>query len=137
MENFHANSSRSDRPVLPGIRRDPGCRVECELGAVGIRVDRCFGTTVEGNYIEDFGNAAGTKTAYGLQATLQGDAASVISGNKVFDFNADSKATRYIYIGVTAVNYGVGELAIVGNSVRGNSRTSDTGLSYSVGNGQA
>ena len=49
-----------------------------DVGGSGIDVFRLFATTITANYVEDFG------TGSGLKAYLQGDAASVIDGNKIF-----------------------------------------------------
>ncbi|MFI7589593.1 right-handed parallel beta-helix repeat-containing protein [Spongisporangium articulatum] len=88
----------------------------------GISVDRLFGTTVADNYVEDFG-AAGN----GIGVTVQGDSASTISGNKVFQYTGGGGT----FIAVRSVTYGTGNLAVTGNTVRGNG--SGTGLSYQRG----
>jgi hypothetical protein len=90
-------------------------------GAAGISVDRLYATCLCDNYVEDF------KTN-GIEGTVQGDAASVISGNRVFEF---SGAGAGAYIAVTGVNYGHGFVTVTGNAVNGDG--TGTGLSYQAG----
>ncbi|WP_426753950.1 right-handed parallel beta-helix repeat-containing protein [Myxococcus sp. Y35] len=92
---------------------------------------RLFGTTIANNYIEDFGASTTAGTWYGINATVQGDAGSVISGNKVFNFAGESNASsRYVYLGISQVNYGTGFVTVEGNLIRGVGSASSTGLSY-------
>jgi len=102
----------------------------------GIFASRCYATAIESNYIEDFGDSGGTgNTWYGIACTVQGDAASVIGGNKVFQFNGEPSSGSFVYIGVPQVNYGTGELNVVNNTIRGAGGAADTGLSYQLGGG--
>jgi hypothetical protein len=101
----------------------------------GIYANRCFSTSIDENLIEDFGDA-GEGTSYGIACTLQGDVASVISGNKVFMFHAEPSSGNFIYIGIPQVNYDAGELTVSGNAIRGSGGSRDTGLSYRLGNGK-
>jgi hypothetical protein len=94
------------------------------VGGVGLRADRMFGTTIADNYIEDFATA-------GLRVSLQGDASSAISGNKIFQFT-NGTAAQFVE---TRVNYGTGNLAVVGNAIRGNG--SGVGLDLQKGSGVA
>src|SRR5581483_11426708 len=50
-----------------------------------IFANRCYGTTIADNYIEDFGGDGGANTWYGIACTVQGDVGSVIRENKVFN----------------------------------------------------
>lgn len=103
----------------------------------GIFANRCYGTTIDSNYVEDFGDPGGSEsTSYGIACTVQGDAASVISGNKVFQFNGEPSTGNFVYIGVPQVNYSTGVLNVVDNVIRGANGPHDTGLSYQIGNGQ-
>ncbi len=101
----------------------------------GIFANRCFSTSIDENIIEDFGDAGGA-TRYGIACTLQGDVASVISGNKVFMFNTEPATGSFVYIGIPQVNYDVGEVAVTGNVILGSGSSRDTGLSYQLGNGK-
>ena len=101
-----------------------------------IYASRCFGTSIESNYIENFGGAGGSSnTYYGIACTLQGSVASVIAGNKIFMFNGEPGAGSLIFIGVPTVNYGAGEVSVTGNAIYGQGGTAETGLSYKLGGG--
>jgi parallel beta-helix repeat protein len=100
----------------------------------GIWAHRCWGTTIENNYIEGFGEAGGEgKTWYGIAATIQGGTGSVISGNKVFRQNAKAPTGAFVYVGVPKVSSGTGVLNVVNNVIRGAGTPRDTGLSYEAG----
>ncbi len=77
-------------------------------GAAGMRLDRLFATSVVDNYVEDFATA-------GIRVTVQGDAASVISGNRLFQF----RGAGGTFLHVAGVNYGTGHLTVTGNAIRG------------------
>jgi parallel beta-helix repeat protein len=102
----------------------------------GIYANNCYATTIDGNYIEEFGRAGGNTTWYGVACTLNGGSATAISGNKVFMYAPESPASEYVYIGVPAVNYGTGEVAVNGNVIFGAGGSKDIGLSYEVNGGQ-
>lgn len=102
-----------------------------------IYANRCFATTIADNYIEGFGDAGNATTYYGIACTLQGNVASVISGNKIFQLNKESGSGKYIYIGIPQVNYGIGVVNIIGNAIYGAMGSQDIGLSYQVGSGTA
>jgi hypothetical protein len=105
---------------------------------MGIFANRCYATAIDGNYIEDFGDSGGGgQVWYGIACTVQGGAASVISNNKVFQLNGVPATGSFVYIGVPVVNYGVGQLSVDGNAVRGAGakHENETGLSYQLGGG--
>ncbi len=104
-------------------------------GGTAIYANRLFGTSITNNYIEDFGGAGGSTTWYGIDGTVQGDAASTITGNRVFMFPAEKAGTTYRYIAITQVNYGSGYLTVTGNNIRGAGKTADTGFYYNAGSG--
>ncbi len=99
---------------------------------------RCWGTTIQNNYVEGFGSAGGDgNTWYGIACTVQGGTASIISDNKVFRLGAAARALagRFVYIGVPQVNYGTGVLNVVNNVIRGAGGDRDIGLFYQAGKG--
>ena len=92
-------------------------------GAAGISADRLFASSISDNYIEDFATS-------GIQVTVQGDASSIISDNRIFQFSGHGTT----FLNVTGVNYGTGQLAVTGNTIRGNG--TGTGLNYQRGSNQ-
>src|SRR5690606_17483577 len=94
-----------------------------EVGGAGINADRLYATTISDNYVEDF-------ATYGIEVAVQGDAASTIAGNRVFQFSGSGTT----YVAITGVNYDTGNVAVTGNVIRGNG--SGTGLSYQRGGNQ-
>ena len=120
-----------------------------------IFAEACFATAIDGNYIEDFarngtqaptqppgsgGSAPGPVAAryYGIGCRVQGGAATVISRNRVFRFGTLAskykQGTEFAYIGVDRVNYGTGQVSVLGNVVRrDNASTADVGLMYEMG----
>jgi len=100
-----------------------------------IFANRCYGTSIEENYVEDFGGSGGNNTWYGIACTVQGDAASVISGNKVFMFTKEPASASFVYIGVPQVNYGTGQINVADNTIRGAGQRADMGLSYQLSGG--
>ena len=104
-------------------------------GGTAIYASRMFGTSISNNYIEDFGGAGGSTTWYGIDGTVQGDAASTIAGNRVFMFPAEKAGTTYRYIAITQVNYGSAYVTATGNNIRGAGKAADTGFYYSAGSG--
>ncbi|WP_083974809.1 right-handed parallel beta-helix repeat-containing protein [Herbidospora daliensis] len=93
------------------------------VGGTGINAGRLFASSISDNYVEDFG-------VNGIGVTVQGDAASTVVGNRVFQFNGAGTT----YLTIKQVNYGTGNVAVTGNAVRGNG--SGTGLSYQRGGNQ-
>ncbi|MGC7102140.1 right-handed parallel beta-helix repeat-containing protein [Amycolatopsis lurida] len=93
------------------------------VGGTAIAAQRLFASTVSDNYIEDFATA-------GLQASLQGDAASTIANNRIFRFNGGGGT--FLSLGV---NYGTGNATVTGNAIRGGG--TGIGLDYQLGGGTA
>ncbi|MER5643713.1 right-handed parallel beta-helix repeat-containing protein [Streptosporangium sp. NPDC002524] len=93
------------------------------VGGSGINASRLFATSVSDNYVEDF-------VTNGIGVTVQGDAASTVVGNRVFQFSGAGTT----YLAIKQVNYGTGHVAVTGNVVRGNG--SGVGLSYQRGGNQ-
>ncbi|AKF86510.1 hypothetical protein MFUL124B02_28210 [Myxococcus fulvus 124B02] len=108
------------------------------VGQTAIVAQRLFGATLSDNYIEGFGEGPTAGTWAGIDATVQGDAASVISDNKVFNFGGEpNTASRYHYLSISQVNYGAGFVSVTGNVIRGVGSTRSTGLNYEKGSGTA
>jgi hypothetical protein len=105
-------------------------------GGTAIYASRLFGTSIQNNYIEDFGDAGGATTWYGINGTVQGDAASTIAGNRVFMFSTEHAGTSYTFIALTQVNYkGTGNVTVTGNDIRGSGSAADTGFYFNAGSG--
>lgn len=103
-----------------------------------IYANRLWGTSITDNYVEDFGGSAQAGVWYGIQATVQGGAASTISDNKVFNLGGESNAaSTYRYIGISKVNYGSGVVSVTGNAIRGGDARRGTGLYYARGTGES
>jgi parallel beta-helix repeat protein len=83
----------------------------------GIAAERLYGTTIAGNYIEDFGSGRQSGTWYGISGTAQDGPGSVILGNKVFN-GGERSGAGYVYIAVTAANSGTGHLSVSANVVQ-------------------
>jgi hypothetical protein len=88
-------------------------------GANALYAHRLYGSSINDNYIEDFGTT-------GIVARVQGGAASTITGNRVFQ-NAGKGGTFVQVLG----NYGNAKAAITGNTIRG--RGLGIGLDYQRG----
>lgn len=93
-----------------------------DVGGVALWAERLYGTSITDNYLEDFVES-------GIRLSVQGDAASTVSGNRVFDFSEGAPGTFL----ETRVNYGTGNLAVIGNTLRGNG--TGVGLDYQRGPG--
>ncbi|GAB1823641.1 right-handed parallel beta-helix repeat-containing protein [Herbidospora sp. RD11066] len=93
------------------------------VGGTGVNANRLFASSISDNYVEDFG-------VNGIGVTVQGDAASTIVGNRVFQFSGAGTT----YLTIKQVNYGTGNVAVTGNAVRGSG--TGTGLSYQRGSNQ-
>jgi hypothetical protein len=89
-------------------------------GAAGISASRLYASSISDNYIEDFNTS-------GITANVQGGAASVIMGNRIFNFFGHGTT----FLNITQVIKGTGDLAVTGNVIRGNG--TGTGLSYQRG----
>ncbi|MGA3091941.1 MAG: right-handed parallel beta-helix repeat-containing protein [Terriglobales bacterium] len=100
-----------------------------------IFANSCWATSIDENYIEDFGGSGGSNTWYGIACTVGGGAASGINGNKVFMFAKEPANGDYVFIGVPQVNYGAGIINVVGNTILGANGRHDTGLSYLLNGG--
>ncbi|MER6944336.1 right-handed parallel beta-helix repeat-containing protein [Nonomuraea sp. NPDC000554] len=122
-----------------------------------IDAHRCFGTSIVNNYVEDFGGEGSAgRTYYGIRCDLQGEAASVVSDNKIHNFPPLGAAARagqpkalgqharpskrsrtdYVYLALDQVNYGVGHAAVTGNTILGHGTGRETGILYGKGQGR-
>jgi parallel beta-helix repeat protein len=98
----------------------------------GIYASRLYGTTISGNYIEDFGARQDSGTWYGIAGTAQGSIGSTIDGNQVFNDGGETGDATHVYIAVTQVNYGTSYLSVTGNVIVGAGQR-DVGFSFSGG----
>jgi Right handed beta helix region len=134
-ENWIANSG------MDGIHMDNAAGWVIERNHLygdqlnGIYASRLYATSLSDNYIEDFGTTSTIGTYYGIAGTVQGDTASTITNNRVFQLGTETSGSIYRFIGLPQVNYGTGVVAVTGNTIRGTSRTADTGFYYSKGGG--
>ncbi|MBI5830685.1 MAG: right-handed parallel beta-helix repeat-containing protein [Armatimonadetes bacterium] len=102
-----------------------------------IYAHRLFATSISDNYIEGFGETTEPGTWCGIAATLQGDAASTLVGNRVFCFAGEKQeASTYRYLSLT-VNYGEALASVTGNTIRGAGTPRGTGLYYAADAGRA
>jgi hypothetical protein len=92
-----------------------------DVGRVALWAERLFGSSISDNLIEDFVES-------GIRLSVQGEVASTVSGNRVFD--ASGGTGTFLE---TRVNYGTGNLALVGNTIRGSG--TGIGLDYQRGSG--
>jgi hypothetical protein len=98
-----------------------------------IYAHRLFATSICDNYIEGFGETKEPGTWCGIQATVQGDAASTIANNRIFNFGGEKgTGSLYRYLAVSA-NYGIGLVVVTGNAIRGPGTPRGTGLHYEAG----
>lgn len=104
------------------------------VGHNGIWADRLFGSSLSDNYVEGFGEGE-VGTWYGVGVQVNGGAASTVTHNRVFALQGEKAGSTYRYIGVVRVNYGVGLLAVTGNTVRGVLGGQGVGLYYSSAGG--
>ena len=98
----------------------------------GLVADRLFGTTISGNYIEDFGSRQPSGTWYGIAGSVQNGDGSTIFGNSVFNDRGEHGGAVHVYIAIVAVNAGTGQVAVTGNIIGGAGR-SDIALSFTAG----
>lgn len=101
-----------------------------------ILADHAWATTIDDNYVEDFGRTSQDATYCGIYLRLQGDASgSTITSNRVFSFNAAARdpGSAYHFIEVTG-KYGDGAAVVNGNMVRSSEPAPNrSGLWFSVG----
>jgi len=94
-----------------------------------IEAGRCFGTTIDDNYIENFGVGGSSGTSYfGIQCAIESGPGSIISNNKIFQIGGQGSG-NYYFIDTKLVS-GTGYVNVLGNLLTGPG-TNDTGLYYS------
>lgn len=98
----------------------------------GIVAGRMFGTTISGNFIEDFGSRQASGTWYGIAGSVQDGDGSTIFGNSVFNDLGERGGARHVYIAILKANSGTGRVSVTGNVIGGAART-DVGLSFNAG----
>ncbi len=102
-------------------------------GQDGIVAMRLYGTTISGNYIEDFGDRQDSGTWYGIALTVQSGGASTIFGNKVLNNRGETAGAKHIYVSAAKVggaNRGGGYLSVTGNIIL-SVRPDDVGFFFS------
>jgi hypothetical protein len=95
----------------------------------GIIMQRMYGTTISGNYIEDFASRQTAGTWYGIAGSVQNGNGSTIYGNNVFNDAGESGHARHVYIAIIGTNAGTGHVSVTGNVITGASK-SDIALSF-------
>lgn len=101
-----------------------------------IYAHRLCGTSIADNYLEGFGEGQQAGTWCGILATAQGDGASAIAGNRIFNFGGEKQAdSTYRYLAVAA-NYGTAMVVVSGNAIRGAATARGTGLFYTAAAGK-
>jgi hypothetical protein len=100
------------------------------VGGNGIHAHRLFGSSISNNYIEDFGRNATPAVHYGIWASIQGGAASVLSFNRVFNFkNAEKPGSAHVFLAIQS-NYEKGLATLIGNTMRGTGGRRSTGMAF-------
>jgi hypothetical protein len=98
----------------------------------GIVVGRLFGTTIAGNFIEDFASRQASDTWYGIAGSVQDGNGSTIFGNSVFNDLGERGRASHVYISIIKTNSGTGRVSVTGNVIGGAGPT-DVGLSFNAG----
>ncbi len=98
----------------------------------GIMAGRLFGTTIAGNYIEDFASKQASGTWYGIAGSVQDGDGSTIFGNSVFNDLGEHGGGRHVYIAILKADSGTGHVAVTGNVI-GGAGQADIGLSFNAG----
>jgi len=98
-----------------------------------IYADRMYGTSISNNYIDGFGETEAAGTWYGINSTIQGETASTIANNRVFNSDSDGESRRgstFLYIAISRVYDESGLCSVTGNVIRGAGTERGIGLSY-------
>jgi hypothetical protein len=104
----------------------------------GIYANRLFGTTINDNYIENFGVDQTSGSWYGILATNQCNIGSTIDDNKVFNDKGESTALSYYYLAVTQNSSDcAGYLTVNGNVIYDETTGNNATGMYFKGNGTA
>jgi hypothetical protein len=99
-------------------------------GQSGIFAGRMYGTTISGNFIEDFGSRQRSGTWYGIVGTGQASVGSTISGNDITNDHGELPGATHVYLAVHQARGGTGYLAVTGNLIVG-AAPGDVGLAFS------
>jgi hypothetical protein len=101
-----------------------------------IYADRMYGTSISNNYIDGFGETEASGTWYGINGTIQGETASTIANNRVFNSDSNGESTSgstFLYIAISRVYDESGLCSVTGNVIRGAGTERGIGLSYDGG----
>lgn len=102
-----------------------------------IYAHRLFASSISDNYIEGFGEGNQPGTWCGIWASLQGESASTIAHNRIFNSGGERETqSEYRYICLT-VNYGNAVAVVTGNAIMGAGTARGVGLHYSAAEGRA
>jgi hypothetical protein len=142
-DNGSSGSNLTDNWLLDNTIADPGgsaITMDNSAGWVirgnhvyhvpgsGIAAGRSYGTTIDSNFVENFGVGGTTGTNYyGIQCREEPGPGSVISNNKIFQIGGQGSGTFY-FINVNLVG-GTGYVNTIGNLLTGAS-LNDTGLYF-------
>ena len=85
----------------------------------GIMAGRLFGTTISGNFIEDFASRRSAGTWYGIAGSAQDGDGSTIFGNSVFNDLGEQGRASHVYIAILKTNSGTGHVSVTGNVIGG------------------
>lgn len=97
-----------------------------------IYAHRLFATSICDNYLEGFGETDQPGTWCGINAIVQGGAASTIANNRIFNFGGEKQPdSQYRFLAVS-VKYGTGVVTVTGNAIRGAGTPRSTGLYYTA-----
>ncbi len=100
-----------------------------------IYADNLFATSICDNYIEEFGETKQAGTWCGIRGTVNGEAASTIANNRIFNFSKKcNPQSDFRYLSL-AVNYGTGVVTVTGNVIYGigTARGRGTGQYFTAG----
>ncbi len=100
-----------------------------------IYADNLFATSICNNYIEEFGETKQAGTWCGIRGTVNGDAASTIANNRIFNFSKKCNPQSDFRYMSLAVNYGMGVVTVTGNVIYGigTARGRGTGQYFTAG----
>ena len=85
--------------------------------ADGIMASRLYGTTISGNFIEDFASQRTAGHWYGIAGTVQGGNGSTIYGNRIFNDLGETAMPRTSTLASRRSTAGTGNALSYGNAI--------------------